>query len=155
MSEKRFIVFPNNVVWDNQLGEVVCRCILEGIGDAENVCQRLNELHEESDVLKQQLQTKYVVNEQYEEIQRLKKENEDLREVNKENQLLHEENVKQCEKWKNLYELKDSEVTARVDTLNRVCNYYLTEVQFKGYTNPNDAVKEVINEILNTPIYEE
>lgn len=43
MNEKRFIVFPNNVVWDNQLGEVVCRCILEGIGDAENVCQRLNE----------------------------------------------------------------------------------------------------------------
>ena len=42
MNEKRFIVFPNNVVWDNQLGEVVCRCILEGIGDAENVCQRLN-----------------------------------------------------------------------------------------------------------------
>lgn len=43
MSEKRFIVFPYNVVWDNQLDEVVCRCILEGIGDAENVCQRLNE----------------------------------------------------------------------------------------------------------------
>ena len=42
MSEKRFIIFPNNVVWDNQLDEVVCRCILEGIGDAENVCQRLN-----------------------------------------------------------------------------------------------------------------
>ena len=52
MSEKRFIVFPNNVVWDNQLGEVVCRCILEGIGDAENVCQRLNELHEETQLLK-------------------------------------------------------------------------------------------------------
>ena len=48
MNEERFIVFPNNVVWDNQLGEVVCRCILEGIGDAENVCQRLNELHEEN-----------------------------------------------------------------------------------------------------------
>ena len=42
MSEKRYIVFPNNVVWDNQLDEVVCRCILEGSGDAENVCQRLN-----------------------------------------------------------------------------------------------------------------
>lgn len=40
---KRYIVLPNNVVWDNQLSEVVCRCILEGIGDAENVCQRLNE----------------------------------------------------------------------------------------------------------------
>lgn len=92
---------------------------------------------------------------QLERIDQLEKENEDLREVNKENQLLHEENVKQCEKWRNLYELKDSEVTARVDTLNRVCNYYLTETRFKGDTDPNDAVKEVINEILNTPIYEE
>ena len=42
MNDKRFIVLHNNVVWDNQLGEVVCRCILESIGDAENVCQRLN-----------------------------------------------------------------------------------------------------------------
>ena len=88
-------------------------------------------------------------------IKKLEKENEDLREVNKENQLLHEENVKQCEKWKNLYELKDKEVTARVDALNRVCEYYLSEVQFIADTDPNEAVKEVINEILNAPIYEE
>ena len=92
---------------------------------------------------------------QYKQIQKLESENEDLQEVNKENQLLHEENVKQCEKWRNLYELKDSEVTARVDTLNRVCEYYLSETRFKGDTDPNDAVKEVINEILNAPIYEE
>ena len=88
-------------------------------------------------------------------MKKLEKVNDDLREVNKENQLLHEENMKQCERWKNLYELKDSEVTARVDALNRVCNYYLTETQFKAETDPNDAVKEVINEILNAPIYEE
>ena len=88
-------------------------------------------------------------------MEKLEKENEDLREVNKENQLLHEENVKQCERWKNLYELKDAEVTARVDALNRVCEYYLSETRFKGDTDPNDAVKEVINEILNAPIYEE
>ena len=88
-------------------------------------------------------------------MKKLEKENEDLREVNKENQVLHEENVKQCERWKNLYELKDSEVTARVDALNRVCEYYLSETRFKGDTDPNDAVKEAINEILNTPIYEE
>ena len=53
---------------------------------------------------------------QYKQIQKLESENEDLREVNK-------ETVKQCERWKNLYE--------------------------------NRAVKEVINEILNAPIYEE
>ena len=96
-----------------------------------------------------------ILNDQDMKIRQLEKVNEDLREVNKENQLLHEENVKQCERWRNLYELKDKEVTARVDALNRVCNYYLTETQFKAETDPNDAVKEVINEILNAPIYEE
>lgn len=54
MNEKRFIVLPNNVVWDNQLNEVVCRCILEGIGDAENVCQRLNELETKCHKLKEE-----------------------------------------------------------------------------------------------------
>ena len=81
-------------------------------------------------------------------IKELESENEDLREVNK-------ETVKQCERWKNLYELKDAEVTARVDALNKVCEYYTSEVLFKSDVDPNKAVKEVINEILNTPIYEE
>ena len=65
------------------------------------------------------------------------------------------EQEQKIQRWKRLYELKDAEVTARVDALNRVCNYYLTETQFKAETDPNDAVKEVINEILNAPIYEE
>ena len=85
---------------------------------------------------------------QYKQIQKLESENEDLREVNK-------ETVKQCERWKNLYALKDAEVTARVDALNKVCEYYTSEVLFKSDVDPNKAVKEVINEILNTPIYEE
>lgn len=92
------------------------------------------------------------LNEQEQKIQLLEKENEDLREVNKENQRLHEENVKQCERWRNLYELKDAEVTARVDALNKVCEYYLTETRFKGDTDPNEAVKEVLKEILNTEV---
>ena len=92
------------------------------------------------------------LNEQEQKIQLLEKENEDLREVNKENQLLHEENVKQCERWKNLYELKDAEVTARVDALNKVCEYYTSEVLFKSDVDPNKAVKEVINRILNTEV---
>ena len=65
---------------------------------------------------------------------------------------LNEENVKQCERWKKLYELKDAEVTARVDGLNKVCNYYLNEVLFKSDVDPNKAVQEVINEILNTEV---
>ena len=79
MSEKRFIVFPNNVVWDNQLGEVVCRCILEGIGDAENVCQRLNELHEENQQLKNDCGILVQSNQEY------RKENDKLKELIKEN----------------------------------------------------------------------
>ena len=82
---------------------------------------------------------------QYKQIQKLESENEDLREVNK-------ETVKQCERWKNLYELKDAEVTARVDALNKVCEYYTSEVLFKSDVDPNKAVKEVINEILNTEV---
>ena len=58
----------------------------------------------------------------------------------------------EMQRWKNLYKLKDAEVTARVDALNKVCEYYLTEAQFKSDTDPNDAVKEVINEILNTEV---
>jgi len=79
MSEKRFIVFPNNVVWDNQLGEVVCRCILEGIGDAENVCQRLNELYEENQQLKNDCGILVQSNQEY------RKENDKLKELIKEN----------------------------------------------------------------------
>ena len=89
---------------------------------------------------------------QYRQIQKLESENEDLREVNKENQRLHEENVKQCERWRKLYEIKDAEVTARVDALNKVCEYYTSEVLFKSDTDPNKAVKEVITEILNTEV---
>ena len=61
----------------------------------------------------------------------------------------------EIQRWKTLYEIKDAEVTARVDALNEVCEYYTSEVLFKSDVDPNKAVKEVINEILNTPIYEE
>ena len=56
------------------------------------------------------------------------------------------------QRWKNLYELKDAEVTARVDALNKVCEYYTSEVLFKSDVDPNKAVKEVINRILNTEV---
>lgn len=66
-------------------------------------------------------------------------------------ELLNEQEQK-IQRWKNLYELKDAEVTARVDSLNKVCNYYLNEVLFKSDVDPNKAVQEVINEILNTEV---
>ena len=158
MSEKRFRV--------NDLVKYVYSDIGEHLDEKhtdiplrnDELCKLLNELSEENEELKEIHQKGSKSCEKWKQhkeaqIQQLEKMNEDLREVNKENKLLHEENVKQCERWKNLYELKDSEVTARVDTLNRVCNYYLTEVQFIADTDPNEAVKEVINEILNAPIY--
>ena len=68
---------------------------------------------------------------------------------------LYDENeqLKQkIQRWKNLYEIKDAEVTARVDALNKVCEYYTSKVLFKSDTDPNRAVKEVLNEILNTEV---
>ena len=62
------------------------------------------------------------------------------------------EQEQEIQRWKNLYELKDAEVTARVDALNKVCEYYTSEVLFKSDVDPNKAVKEVINEILNTEV---
>ena len=153
MSEKRFIIVKSienlYAIVDKERADKEQILILslhkEQLGA---VCDLLNE--QQAIIRRDEISIKTMMS----NMKKLEKENEDLREVNKENQLLHEENVKQCERWKNLYELKDSEVAARVDTLNRVCNYYI-EVQFKADTDPNEAVKEVINEILNTPIYEE
>jgi len=71
-------------------------------------------------------------------VQKFKEENEQLKQ--------------KIQRWKNLYELKDAEVTARVDGLNKVCEYYTSEVLFKSDVDPNKAVKEVINEILNTEV---
>ena len=71
-------------------------------------------------------------------VQKFKEENEQLKQ--------------EIQRWKNLYELKDAEVTARVDALNKVCEYYTSEVLFKSDVDPNKAVKEVINRILNTEV---
>lgn len=150
MSEKRFICglgFPIN-------SDDPIRIISDSVEDKDyykfsDICNVLNE--QQSIIRRDEISIKTMMS----NMKKLEKENEDLREVNKENQRLHEENVKQCERWKNLYELKDAEVTARVDALNRVCKYYISETRFKADTDPNKAVKEVINEILNAPIYEE
>lgn len=159
MSEKRFIVDYEVGVLDTKTNKIICDTV-----SADEVVDLLNEqnqliknLEEENEELKEIHQKGSKSCEKWKQhkeaqIQQLEKVNEDLREVNKENQLLHEENVKQCERWKNLYEIKDAEVTARVDALNKVCEYYLTEVQFKSDVDPNKAVKEVINEILNTEV---
>lgn len=77
-------------------------------------------------------------NELWEQVVKLREENEQLKQ--------------KIQRWKTLYEIKDKEVTARVDALNKVCEYYTSEVLFKSDVDPNKAVQEVINEILNTEV---
>ena len=161
MSEKRFEFYSDDYlvgIIDTATGKKLNHfATFDLLNEQDQLIKNLEEENEELKEIHQKGSKSCEKWKQHKEaqIQQLEKENEDLREVNKENRLLHEENVKQCERWKKLYELKDSEVTARVDTLNRVCEYYLSETRFKGDIDPNDAVKEVINEILNAPIYEE
>ena len=150
MSEKRFTINLEDECIDDA-EERIFISFLDRI-DFYELCgflneqdEKIKELEEENEELKEIHQKGSKSCEKWKQhkeaqIQQLEKENEHLREVNKENQLLHEENVKQCERWKNLYEIKNAEIT-------KVCEYYLTETQFKEDTDPNDAVKEVINKI--------
>lgn len=74
MSEKRFRITTNPksnaVAFDEQQKKHYIGIDFEDF---------LNELNDENDILKQQLQTRYIVNKQYEELQRLKKENNELK----------------------------------------------------------------------------
>ena len=78
----------------------------------------------------------------------LKKQDEEIKELETKRKLL----VQKKNRYFRLYNSMVAEVKARVDTLNKVCEYYLTEAQFKAETDPNEAVKEVIHEILNTEV---
>ena len=76
MSEKRFEWIDKDTISDNQTDEWYC-FLFDDIRD--DFVDLLNELNDENDILKQQLQTRYIVNKQYEELQRLKKENNELK----------------------------------------------------------------------------
>lgn len=78
----------------------------------------------------------------------LNSQDEEIKELTTKRDLL----VQKKNRYFRLYNSMVVEVKARVDTLNKVCEYYLTEAQFKADTDPNEAVKEVINEILNTEV---
>lgn len=78
----------------------------------------------------------------------LNEQDEKIKELTtKRDQLVQKKN-----RYFRLYNSVEAEVKARVDTLNKVCEYYLTEAQFKADTDPNEAVQEVINRILNTEV---
>jgi len=78
-------------------------------------------------------------------IDRLNSDYNYLKEVNK-------ETVKQCERWKTLYEIKDKEVTVRVKRLNEICNQYKYAITFDKDIDPNDAVNILCDRILQTEV---
>ena len=107
--------------------------------EQEDVAQLLNEQQATINQLKEELKLEQDFTSRWQkESEMLAKENERLKQ--------------KIQRWKTLYEIKDKEVTARVDALNKVCEYYTSEVLFKSDVDPNKAVKEVINEILNTEV---
>lgn len=99
MSEKRFRV---RFEQEDGRGEIVNEKGIELT--AREIVDLLNELNEENDILKQQLQTRYIVNKQYEELQRLKKENELLK------RKLELESVKRMHYEQKFFQLKAKEL---------------------------------------------
>ena len=80
---KRFTVTQDFEEHHRQIrdnGHIIMGCFIEP--QAEVIVNLLNELNDENDVLKQQLKTKYIVNKQYEELQKVKEENEELKSEN-------------------------------------------------------------------------
>lgn len=81
MSEKRFRITTTpksqSVAFDEKQKKHYIGIDLEGLLNEQQA--RIKELEEENDILEQKLQTRYIVNKQYEEKERLKKENEQLR----------------------------------------------------------------------------
>ena len=157
MSEKRFILAEDSnglfSIFDNEDPEDEPLIYGAKFG-TEKIVDLLNEFNDENKELKAEIEQSDSISKDIvcADIQhQLLKVTDETKELKKENEQLKQK----IQRWKNLYELKDAEVTARVDTLNRVCEYYLSETRFKGDTDPNEAVKEAINEILNAPIYEE
>ena len=58
---------------------------------------------------------------------------------------------RKIERLETLNEHKREEINARIKVLNEVCNKYLNkEIMFKNDVDPNDAVQQVVKEILNT-----
>ena len=108
--------------------------------------KRIVELEDENEQLKEE--RNYFERKKCEYFNKYNKKHLDNIQLKEENEQLKQK----IQRWKNLYEIKDAEVTARVDALNKVCEYYTSEVLFKSDTDPNRAVKEVLNEILNTEV---
>ena len=88
MIEKRFTIEESEnqlIIFDNGVSDETYFHLGNDERDVKYVCDLLNELFNENDILKQKLKTKSIVNKQYEEMKGLQKENEQLRQMIKEN----------------------------------------------------------------------
>ena len=75
MTTKRFTLFKSEITDLYVINDDEHEYTFAGMQDknnAERIIKLLNELNDENDILKQQLKTKYIVNKQYEENQKLK-----------------------------------------------------------------------------------
>ena len=62
------------------------------------------------------------------------------------------------EKYKRLTEIKEKKIKNRIFTINKIAKmlkYLDGDIMFKDDVNPNDAVKEVLEEILYSEVEEE
>ena len=106
----------------------------------EWLCNKLNELNDENDVLKQQLKTKYIVNKQYEELQKVKEENEQLKQDIGELQndkLLTELQIK-CDKKQEHIVLLENKIHRMREDIKRLEALY----HYRGYIGSGDVKKE-------------
>ena len=108
---KEFVGYTEGYAYIIRDNSIVCEphrwrqwSVWEDKEDVEDLCDFLNELNDENDILKQQLQTRYIVNKQYEELQRLKKENELLK------RKLELESVKRMHYEQKFFQLKAKEL---------------------------------------------
>lgn len=62
--------------------------------------------------------------------------------------------VEENERLKTLLEIKRKENQNRVLALQEITDKYTNEVLFKNNVNPNDAVKQVLKEILSSKVKE-
>ena len=91
----------------------------------------LNEFNDENKELKSEIEQSDLISEDIvcADIQhQLLKVTDENKELKKENEQLKQK----IQRWKNLYEIKDAEVTTRADALNKVCEHYASEVLFKS-----------------------
>lgn len=98
------------------------------VGSVEEVVEVLNTYH-------------FKVNDYLRENNKLREENEKLKQENK--------------RLKEILKIKRKEIINRVLALQEITDKYTNEILFKNNVNPNDAVKQVLKEILSSKVIDD